>query len=209
MKSNQPVYESIALDLARRIADGEFAFGEKISGRTRLAGEYGVSPETVRKAIAMLRQFNVVAASQGKEVSILSAEQAAEFINHQSAMQSAYSLRQELELLQEKKKDIDERFDEVIYKITRYTDRLRNLQPFNPVEVKVAGDSHWVGKPISELKLWNHTGASVVAIRRGVEVIISPGPHAILESRDRLVVVGMGDILEKVDKYINKGPVQT
>jgi len=100
MKPNLPVYESIALDLARRIADGEFAVGEKISGRTRLAGEYGVSPETVRKAIAMLRQFNIVAASQGKEVSILSAEQAAEFINHQSAMQSVYSLRQELEILQ-------------------------------------------------------------------------------------------------------------
>lgn len=205
MKTEQPVYESIALDLARRIADREFVAGEKISGRTRLSGEYGVSPETVRKAIAMLRQFNVVSASQGKEVSILSAEQATEFINHQSAMQSAYSLRQELELLQEKKKEIDERFDEVIYKITRYTDRLRNLQPYNPVEIKIAEDSRWVGKQISDLKLWNNTGASVVAIRRGVEVIISPGPHAVLEAKDRLVVVGMGDILEKVDKFINKG----
>ncbi len=204
MSSDQPVYESIALDLARRIADGEFAVGEKISGRTRLAGEYGVSPETVRKAIAMLRQFNVVAASQGKEVSILSAEQASEFINHQIAMQSAYSLRQELEMLQEKRKEIDDKFDEVIYKITRYTDRLRNLQPFNPVEIKVAEDSCWVGNSISELDLWSHTGASIVAIRRGVDVIISPGPNALLEPKDRLVVVGMGDILEKVDKYINK-----
>jgi len=209
MKPNLPVYESIALDLARRIADGEFAVGEKISGRTRLAGEYGVSPETVRKAIAMLRQFNIVAASQGKEVSILSAEQAAEFINHQSAMQSVYSLRQELEILQEKKKDLDEQFDEVIYKITRYTDRLRNLQPFNPVEIKVAENSRWVGKPISELQLWNHTGCSPVAIRRGVEVIIAPGPNAVLEPKDRLVVVGMGDILEKVDRYINKGSART
>ena len=68
VKSNIPVYESIAMDVAERIAAGEFAVGEKISGRTILSSQYNVSPETIRKAMGLLAQANVVAVSQGKEI---------------------------------------------------------------------------------------------------------------------------------------------
>ena len=53
-----PVYQTIALDLARRIINQEFSVGEKISGRTLLAGQYSVSPETIRKAIFLLKDGN-------------------------------------------------------------------------------------------------------------------------------------------------------
>lgn len=203
MKSSQYVHESIALDLAERIANGEFTVGEKISGRTLLASHYGVSAETIRKAVAILRTANVVSASQGKEVLILSAEQAVEFVNHQVAMQSAYSLRQELEILQEKKKEINERFDDIVYQIIRYTDRLRNLQPFNPVEVTVKATSKAIGRSIKEFKFRQRTGATLVAIRRDLEIIVSPDPEVVLQQGDRLVVVGQIDVLEKVDNFIN------
>lgn len=205
MRSSQFIHESIALDLAERISNGEFAVGDKISGRTLLASHYGVSAETIRKAVALLRAANVVAVSQGKEVLIISVEQAEEFLNHQAAMQSAYSLRQELEMLQEKKREINERFDDIVYQITRYTDRLRNLQPFNPVEVTVKETSHVIGKSIKQLKFRQRTGGvTLVAIRRGVEVIVSPDPETTLRHGDRLVVVGQVDVLEKVDGFINR-----
>jgi len=204
MKSTQYIHESIALDLAERIANGEFAVGEKVSGRTLLASHYGVSAETIRKAVAILRTANVVSVSQGKEVLILSTQQAEEFLNHQATMQSAYSLRQELEILLEQKKEINERFDEIVYQITRYTDRLRNLQPFNPVEVTVKATSKTIGKSIKQLKFRQRTGATLVAIRRGVEIIVSPDPEVVFEQGDRLVVVGPFDVLEKVDGFINR-----
>lgn len=197
------VYESIALDLAKRIVEGELAEGEKISGRTVIAGKYGVSAETVRKAIALLRDANIVAVSQGKEVLILSSAQAAQFIAHQASMHSAYSLRQELELLLAKKKEINKQFEEVAFQIAQYTDRLRNLQPYNPIEVKVENESPSIGKSVADLGLWQRTGATLVAIRRGVELMISPGPKAVLEAGDRLVVVGKGDVLNTVNKFIN------
>lgn len=204
MKLSQYVHESIALDLAERIASGEFVVGGKISGRTLLASHYGVSAETIRKAIAILRVANVVSVSQGKEVLILSADQAIEFINHQVAMQSAYSLRQELEILHEKKKEINERFDDIVYQITRYTDRLKNLQPFNPVEVTVKATSKSIGQSIKQLKFRQCTGTTLVAIRRGLEIIISPDPEIALQQNDRLVVVGQFAVLEKVDFFINR-----
>ena len=203
MKSSQYVHEAIALDLAERIANGAFAAGEKLSGRTLLASHYGVSAETIRKAVAILRSANVVTVSQGKEILVLSSEQAKEFINHQASMQSAYSLRQELEILLEKKKEINERFDDIVYQITHFTDRLRNLQPFNPVEVTIKANSPAIGQSIEKLKFRQYTNATIVAIRRGVEVIVSPDPNTVLQQGDRLVAVGQFDVLERVNAFIS------
>ena len=47
-REKSAIYERIAVDLAKRIANGELAEGVKLSGRTILSGEYGVSPETIR-----------------------------------------------------------------------------------------------------------------------------------------------------------------
>ena len=43
-----PVYQQIAVDIASKIASGKYPVGEKIKGRTTLAGYYNVSPETIR-----------------------------------------------------------------------------------------------------------------------------------------------------------------
>ena len=47
-------YLHIARDLAARIAKGEFPEGGKLFGRSMLASEYGVSPETIRRALRLL-----------------------------------------------------------------------------------------------------------------------------------------------------------
>ena len=203
-KTNLPVYESIAIDVAGRIVDGDISIGHKFSGRTLLASHYNVSPETIRKAMGLLAQANVISVSQGKEVIVQSVEQAEEFLRHHMSMLSAYSLKQELEILIEKKREINNQFDEILTQITRYTDRLRNLQPFNPVEVAVSEFSSANGRSVAQLMLWQKTGATLIAIRRGTEVIISPGSGAILQSGDRLVVVGSGNILEKVAAILNE-----
>ena len=203
-KTNLPVYESIAIDVAGRIVDGDISIGQKISGRTLLASHYNVSPETIRKAMGLLAQANVISVSQGKEVIVQSVEQAEELLHHHMSMLSAYSLKQELEILIEKKREINNQFDEILTQITRYTDRLRNLQPFNPVEVAVSEFSSANGRSVAQLMLWQKTGATLIAIRRGTEVIISPGSGAILQSGDRLVVVGSGNILEKVAAILNE-----
>jgi K+/H+ antiporter YhaU regulatory subunit KhtT len=203
------MYLSIATDIAQRIINDEFAIGSRIAGRTLLASHYNVSSETIRKAVALLKDANVVNVSQGKEVTVLSVEEAYRFIEHHKSMQSVYSLRQELEILLEKKNDIDKRLESVLNDIIGYSDRLKNLNPYNPIEIKVPEFSHLVGRTIADIKLWQHTGATVVAIRRDTEIIISPGPLAVVEADDRLVVVGNTEVLQRSMNFVNKTKVAT
>lgn len=202
--SSMSMYHSIALDLAQRIINDEFPVGMKISGRSLLASHYNVSSETIRKAVVLLKDANVVSVSQGKEVVVLSVEQAYLFIEHHKSMDSVYSLKQELEILLTKKQELDTRFEQVLNDIIGYSDRLKNLTPYNPAEVKVSEGSHAIGKTIADLKFWQHTGATVVAIRRGTEIAISPGPLATIQAGDRIVVVGNSDVLEQMSRFLNK-----
>lgn len=197
-------YQSIALDIAKRIINDEFSVGTKISGRTLLASQYSVSPETIRKAIAILKDANIVAVSQGKEIIVVSSQQAHHLIEHHKGILSAYSLRQELEILIDKKEENDRQFRRIVTEIMCYSDRLKNLAPYNPVEIRIVNNSTVVGKSLEDLSLWHNTGATIVAIRRGTEIIISPGPNAILQGEDRIVVVGPNDVLQKVTTFINK-----
>ncbi|WP_371378433.1 TrkA C-terminal domain-containing protein [Sporomusa aerivorans] len=207
MKGNVPIFRAIALDIAQRIINSEFGEGSKISGRTLLAGHYNVSPETIRKAISLLKDRGVVEVSQGKEVAICSVEKAYDFIERYKSSESVYSLRQEIELLLKEKRLLDERLEAVLTDIINYSDRLRNLTPYNPVEISINVDAHIVGQSIGELRLWQHTGATVVAIRRGTEIVISPGPNAIIMAHDRIVVVGETGIYQRTSEYFNRPKV--
>ena len=54
-------------------------------------------------------------------------------------------------------------------------------------------DSPGDGRTIGELHLRQQTGASVVAVRRGVEVITNPGAEFRFRAGDAAVLLGKGD----------------
>ena len=69
-------YLLIARDLAARIAKGEFAEGGKLFGRSMLASEYRVSPETIRRALRLLADMKVVEIKAQSGAKILSIDNA-------------------------------------------------------------------------------------------------------------------------------------
>lgn len=197
-------YKSIALDIAQRIVSGEFPINSKISGRSLLASQYHVSPETIRKAIALLKDEEIVQVSQGKEIVIISVQNANNYITKHNYLKSAYSLKQELHQLLKQKKEMDRRFEGILSQIIEASDRLDNLKPYRPVEIKINECSHTIGKTIGALQFWQHTGATVIALRRGTDVSISPGPHVVLLENDVLIVVGDENVRERTTNFINQ-----
>lgn len=61
-------YITIAMDLAERVAHGDYKEGQKVSGRSTLAGLYNVSPETIRRALSLLQESGVVRVVPGAGV---------------------------------------------------------------------------------------------------------------------------------------------
>ena len=73
-------YERIAIDIASRISEGKIQEGQRLSGRTQLSSEYKVSPETVRKALALLSDMRVVSVKEKSGVTVISADNARRYI---------------------------------------------------------------------------------------------------------------------------------
>jgi len=132
-----PTYERIAIDLANRIYDGKFKVGEKIHGRSTLASEYKVSPETVRRAIKILEDVEIVHSTKGSGIVISSRENAYKYIHRFSNLSSIKDLEKEISTLVKEKNKIDEQLLDTVKKITDYSTQLRHTNPLAPIEVEV------------------------------------------------------------------------
>lgn len=202
--TTEPIYKQIALDLAGRIYNGDMKVGEKISGRSTLASSYNVSPETVRKAIKLLEDMEVVCSNRGSGVNILSKEKAYDFIDRFHSMESVSSIKHDIYKMFEERNKIEKNIGEMIEQMVDYSNRLRYTNPLTPIEVDIPNDSEILGKSISEAKFWQNTGATIVGVRRGKELFISPGPYFIFEKGDIILAVGNENIISSMDKYFNK-----
>lgn len=204
IKLTSPVYKRIALDLANRIYHGDFDEGEKIHGRSTLAGEYNVSPETIRRSIKLLEDMGVVEVSQGSGIIVISKEKAGIFINRFNDMESIGILKDEIETLIQRKIELDNMLNSAVEKVIDYSNRFRNVNPINTIEIKVPSDCEILGKTVSESKFWQNTGGTIVGIRRYGEIIISPGPYAVFQEDDILLIVGEDKVIESVNKFLKE-----
>ena len=89
-------YLQIALDLARRIAKGELSEGSRIYGRSVMASEYNVSPETIRRALRLLADMKVVEVKPQSGAIVLSADSARRYIANFEENSAVHALRQQL-----------------------------------------------------------------------------------------------------------------
>lgn len=184
------VYDRIAFDIANRIAKGEIAEGARLSGRSTMSSEYGVSPETIRRAFSLLEEMAVVLVQHNSGVVVLSRDNAKKFIaRHGSRNETRVILSRIRDLIEE-----HERIDRELFNITRElvtaTERFTASNPFSPYECSISAKSKAQGKTLASLNFWQKTGATVIAIRRGDSILLSPGPDFSLAKSDVLVIVG-------------------
>lgn len=184
-------YLQIALDLARRIASGEFPEETRVYGRSVLASEYNVSPETIRRALRLLADMKVVEVKPQSGVIVLSADSARRYIETFEESADVRALRQQLKEMLAEADDLHRRMAETVTALVRRRDAYAAPgEPLPNYEVTVPKDSPCIGKSIGGLRFWQATGATIVAIRRGPSVILSPGPYAELYAGDIVILVG-------------------
>lgn len=184
-------YLQIALDLATRIAKGELAEGSRIYGRSVMASEYNVSPETIRRALRLLADMKVVEVKPQSGAIVLSADSARRYIKNFEEGADVHAMRAQLKSLLEEYDQLSRRLTETVTALIKSRETFAAAgEPLPNYEVPVPKDSPLIGKSIGALKFWQSTGGTIVAIRRGQTVILSPGPYAELYGGDIIVLVG-------------------
>lgn len=75
-----------------------------------------------------------------------------------------------------------------------------DLSPdFSIVELLAA--PQFIGRTLAQTAMRGKYGANILAIRRGDEVLISPGADTIIEEGDVLVTIGRTDKLQKLEEF--------
>lgn len=82
--------------------------------------------------------------------------------------------------------------------VTRMSQGQRDANALLVEQVPVPPHSPYAGDPLSATRLRGRTGASVVAVLRGVGAQPSPKPEFVLEAGDLLVTVGTREALDHV-----------
>ncbi|MCH6269329.1 MULTISPECIES: TrkA C-terminal domain-containing protein [Neobacillus] len=199
-----PTYERIAIDLANRIYDGEFKVGDKIHGRSTLASDYKVSPETVRRAIKILEDVEIVQSTKGSGIVISSRENAFKYISRFSNLASIKELEKQMNTLMLERNKLDDQLFDTLRKILDYSGKLRHTNPLAPIEVEILPTCSHIGKTISDLKFWQNTGGTVIGIKRQGGLVISPGPYALILEGDVLLVIGSEETYDRVVHFIQE-----
>lgn len=201
-KTINPVYQQIAVDIASKIVYGHYAVGDKFSARSSVAVQYNVSSETARRAINVLEDMEIVQVIKGSGVIITSSDNAIKFLKQYQDITTVSELKQDIlfcvDRMEKENSFLKERLVELIDK----TDRFRDVNPFEPFDIEVTDKTPHIDKTISELNFWHNTTATIIGIKKGDTLLLSPGPYSKLETGDILYFVGDENCLSRVKAFL-------
>lgn len=199
-----PVYAQIALDIASRIAKGDLKENSKVYGRSVMSSEYGVSPETIRRAMKLLEDMGIVGIKQNSGTIVLSAENAKRYVAKFSEQNNTRSMQKQLVDFIVQQESINRKIIDIVGSIVQINEKFSETNPFNNYEVIIPANSGIIGHTLGELNFWQETRATVIAIRRDDKIILSPGPYVLFEADDTIIFVGDVSSIEAVTDFINK-----
>lgn len=197
-----PRYEEIAMDIAQRVVAGEYRRGDRLFGRSSLAGLYKVSPETIRRAVALLHNRGVVRAVAGSGVLVESEGAASRYLEESKMGAALLELEDEIEQILDERKKLEHRLEEAIVKVLHYTSStiatMRHVE-----EIAIPPGSPIAGRTLMGADLRNKTGATVIGIARQGEEIFSPDPSMPIQVGDLLIVVGTTEAKDRLRQLLN------
>ena len=203
MDPGQSRYEQIAIDIAQKIVRGEFRVGQKLSGRSLLAGTYNVSPETIRRSIALLQNIGVVEAITGSGVIIHSDKLAKEYLEEYNDRQEILDLRNRVNILMNRRNELDLELEKELTKLLEYSFQKTSI--LQQIEEVVLPSESWMdGKSIADIDFRHLTGTTIVNITRDGKEIYSPPASMELKGNDILNVVGTPAARERLKELLKE-----
>lgn len=201
-----PRYLKIAQDICGKILTGEYPEGTLLKGRSILGAAYGVSPETVRKALNLLEKEKIVSSKRGVGVFVESVLHAQQFASRWKSETQISSKYKNLEALLNEKKALDAKITAAIDDM-KDSFRYQTTEAVKFSEVTIPEDSWIDGKTVGEVYFWNYTEATIVAVV-GADGIVktSVGPEYVLHANDRLIFVSRDNLtFDRVLSFLTYG----
>jgi TrkA domain protein len=84
----------------------------------------------------------------------------------------------------------------------RFADLTREVPGLIAGQIQIGPGSPYADRAVGDTRARTRTGASIVAVVRGEEVIVSPGPAQLLRAGDVLVVVGTREGIAGVQRIV-------
>ena len=203
LQTTSAVYLRIALDVAKRIASGSLPEGTKLYGRSVMASEYGVSPETIRRALKLLSDTGIVQVNQNSGAVVLSSSLAKQYVERFEEYDGVKALQVRLRKAVLEHSQLTKKIHDMVSDISSISVRSSAKSPFTNYEIDVSENSPCAGKSIKELSFWQETGATIIAVKRNDQLFLSPGPYFCMEAGDTLVFIGDERAVYSVQKFVS------
>ncbi|UDM71576.1 GntR family transcriptional regulator [Vagococcus fluvialis] len=200
-KIRLPRYQQVAIEIAERIVDNRYQVGDKIHARSTLATTFGVSPETARKAVNILVDLNIMEVKHGSGVLVASKSKAINYLEQYRDVQSIEETKTDLYASLERQKQELSDFTSIVDQLVSQTIKLNKVNPMLPSELVLTKEAEHLNTSISDLNLWQETSATVIAILHKEELVLSPGPYAVLNSGDTVYFVGNEFATQRMNNF--------
>ena len=196
-----PVYSQVAFDVASKIASGDIREGDRFTGRSLMGSQYGVSSETIRRAMRHLSDMGIISVQNNVGSTVLSQKRAREYVEQYQEDKDLRALKAELREMLAQRDALNEKINATVQRIIDLGERFWRSDRMRTYEFRVS-DGPAAGQSIGGLQFRQRTGATIVAVRSGETVLLSPSPQTVLHSGDVLVVACELEQIEAVSDLL-------
>ena len=200
-----PIYYQVAFDIASKIVTGDLKEGDRFSGRSLMGSQYGVSPETIRRALGHLNDLGIVSIKNNSGSTVLSQKRAKEYVEQYQANLDLLSLKIRLREMVAQRDALNGEINRISEQIVNLLERFRSSDRFRTYEFPIQGDCPVAGQTIGTIRFRQRTGATIVAIQKGTQLHLSPGPDMELDQGDVLVVACELSHIDQVAQLLDPG----
>lgn len=186
---SRSIYSKIAFEIASKIASGEIGENSHFTKRSLTGLQYEVSHETVRRALGLLSLLGILETQSNVGYIVKSQKKAAEYIEQYQSCLDIQNLKQTLKGLVDRRDLLNVEIAEITKQLLVMTESFQNSNRFGNYEFEIQEGAEIVGMSISGCNFRQKTGATIAAIRRGPDFIISPPPETVFEAGDIIVAV--------------------